>query len=353
MIENCTYGIDNTTIKGFKIESIDFDKLARSHKALVIRGTETSHYHLRNGDSFEYIKIKDGRMFKTFNAGVKINKKSNSYTLYSFMDLSISPIEGNNVKPLTTKSYKAYLSEVLNYLHDEYGVNCTDISTVKFHTMELNINIPLEHKFSEYVRAFQSLMFYAPKGYKDKQLFEDRCVEEIDTLMARNKSLCVKFYNKTKQAKEIYGVDLGSDLLRIEYKLSKPQKIIDIFKNNSVDSLTDLQILNFLKSRFKRDFEYPYDRAVMNNRRWLKKLISKCRKEERYWITLAMSLLWDDESQYAPPKLIDVNDFLDLLRNEVGGNFSRDRRKILKLFPPAYTKQHEKYNEIFSKVANI
>ena len=85
----------------------------------------------------------------------------------------------------------------------------------------------------------------------------------------------------------------------------------------------------------------------------MKKLVKKWR-EKKTWMREAVKYFWDVECQRKKPVLIDVIDFLTIVKAfDVHNNFARDRKRILDVFPKAYCNQHEKFEEIFSKVSNL
>jgi len=354
MYNKITFGIDKTSLGGFTINSINFKKLESMYKAKVSREPAKSLCVTENGEQFDHIKIKDELMFKTFQAGYRLDKNKPFPVSYVIMDLSIAFIRGNNVIPLSINELTNHIKQVLRYLNEVYGVNCLgSLENLKFRNIELNVNIPLKHKFRCYVRAFRNLMFVAPKTYTTKQLYEKRKDEEIKTLMVENNTVSVKFYDKREQVKKDYGFDIGNELLRVEYQLKTSQKIKDVFGSSSINHLTDSKIAAFISNQFYKDFECKYYHAINENQKKLKKLIKASKKDGRYWIQNLGERLWNAECQYTTPLLFDINDISELIKLEDKKNYSRNWNNILYDFPHVYQNQHEKYNEIFKDIGKI
>ena len=66
-------GLDRTVLSGFRIISIDFEKLLKCDNAVIDREGKFT-YLLNNGESFRWMKIEDRKMFGTLCAGVKKEK---------------------------------------------------------------------------------------------------------------------------------------------------------------------------------------------------------------------------------------------------------------------------------------
>jgi len=59
------------------------------------------------------------------------------------------------------------------------------------------------------------------------------------------------------------------------------------------------------------------------------------------------------ECERRRPILLDVEDFLEPLKATDKGNYVRNLNKVLSEFPTEYFNQHERVEEIFSKIIDI
>jgi hypothetical protein len=161
------------------------------------------------------------------------------------------------------------------------------------------------------------------------------------------------FYDKRKHMKETHGIDINDNLLRIEYRLCNSDQIKARLGSHLVNQLTDEKIKSFLQDRFHRDFVEPFNKLKDDNRKLMKKLVKKWR-EKKTWMREAVKYFWGVECQRKKPVLIDVTDFLTIVKAfDVHNNFSRDKKRILDEFPKAYSNQYEKYEELFKKVIDL
>ncbi|MCL2838747.1 MAG: hypothetical protein FWE04_06765 [Oscillospiraceae bacterium] len=338
--------IDKTKINGFIIESIDFNKLEKMSDRVELN--PNGFYYLSDGKSFKSLKITDNRLFKTLIAGY------DGCITYAFIELSVSLWQGNNLNSLSINEYREQLIKVFEYLKTKYGVKCSELDNIKFKYLELNTTFQLEHDWRQYVRILQILMLLAPKPYNKGGVWVDRTADTIDTLNIKNQSIEVIIYNKTKQLKDIRNTDVVTDLMRVEYKFLKSKKIEDTFNTKKISELSDEMFKKFFIRQFTKDFINPYYKLKKSNLSKLKKLIRDYKTEYGVrWFGKIKDYFWGVETERIKPILLDTVDFFEAIKSILKNNRKYYQKKVLNDFPYGYLSQHEKAEEVFSKIQSV
>lgn len=347
-------GIDKTVIKNFVVIRIDMNKLeseGNKDNVFVLRYAKNRYNYFmeQRQDNFNLIKINDNTLFNSIKIDVK--KVGNTYIQYGVLDLSIKEQGNNNLIPLTTNAYKQKVQAVFKYIRERYGIYM-DYKEFKFESIELNSTIQLDEEFKEYTRVLKVLMNIAPKTYKIKEFMYNNYTDELETLLLKNKSIQIKFYNKGKQLEEVYSFDTSKNILRIEYTLTS-EKMKDSFGHNQFSKLNDENIKDFVKNKFKNDFINPYEKFKKDNKGKLTKLAKQYRKEYKQWIKPFLIHLIDFELKNDKPLLIDIEDLKDIIKVVDKNNFSRNWKQILKNTPNSMQNINIKVEEIFNKIIHI
>lgn len=291
------FGIDKTVLRNWDIESIDFDKLRKNGTKIIIQteGYTTPVINSKTGEveQIAYLKIKDGFMFNVLQFGVKVT--GGKQIIYGFLDLHINGEEGagHNVKPLKTEEYHRLIREIEKYLSSEYGVNI-NLKTAKFEKVELNKTIKLDKSFQEYRHILNLICLLAPKTYKKKDIIRDN-QNNVKGIKLWNKSLNCKIYDKTKQVKAVYKIEIEEDFMRIEYTLETPKKVDSVFVGSNIFELSDEEIEKYLKDSIEKDLIKPLEKHIKQGDKELKK-IAKLEKEKdskkwtRFFLLKAVSM---------------------------------------------------------------
>lgn len=350
-------GIDKTVIKNFTVKRINMDKLQAENNVdnvMLLRNCKNRYNYFmeQREDNFNLIKITDNTLFNGLKIDVK--KVGNSFIQYATLDLSIKQKGNNNLVPLTTGAYIQKVQAVFKYIQERYGIEM-DISNVKFEKIELNATIELNNSFSEYIRAFDLLMDLAPKSYKDHKTHKDRLTGQVDYMVIYNKSIACKFYNKADQLQEVYNLDTGKNILRVEYTILNSEKMKDIFGHCELNKLNNTDIKQFVKSKFESDFISRFEKFKDGNKNNLIKLAKLYRKDQKQWIKSYLMYLVNYELKTKKPLLSDIEDLKEVIKAVDKNNYSRNWKQIEKNNTELQCMigVNEKVQEIFNKIVAI
>lgn len=295
------FGIDKTVLRNWEIESIDFDKLRSNGTKIIIQteGYATPIVNCKTGEveQIAYLKITDAFMFNTLQFGVKLT--GGKQIVYGFLDLHIDEERGggNNVKPLKAEEYHELIEKIERYIISEYGVNI-NLKSAKFEKLELNKTIKLDKSFQEYRHILNLMCLLAPKTYKSRDFKRDN-QNKVTGILLSNKSLSCKVYDKTKQVKAVYKIELEGEYMRIEYTLETSKKVDSVLKGN-IYELTDEEIEKYLKDSIEKDLIKPLEKHIKKGNKELNK-VAKLEKEKdskkwtRFFLLKAVSMNNEDD----------------------------------------------------------
>jgi len=348
-------GIDKTVIKNFTVKNIDMAKLQSEGNISNVMCLRNCHnrynYHAeQREDNFNIIKINDNNMFNSLKIDVK--KVKNKFIQYAILDMSISLEGQNNLTPLSIGAYKQKVQAVFKYIYERYGINM-DIRNIKFQSLELNATFELDEPFEEYVRALGILMRIAPATYKNRIIMSDHRKNKVNLMEVSNKSIKCKTYDKTEQLQQVYAFDTNKSILRIEYTLLTDAKIINVFGTNEINSLTDTQIKDFIKTQFNKDFISRYKDFKTDNQGKLYNIAKEFRATHKQWIKPYLTELSDYELNYKTPLLMDIEDLKEVVRKVDKINFNRNWKQVYKSCSTAFIGIDDKIEEIFIKIQDI
>lgn len=348
-------GIDKTVIKNFIVTRVNMDKLQNecNIKNVIILKNVKGRYNYfseQREDNFNLIKICDNEKFNTLKIDVKKIGK-NSFIQYGVLDLSIKN-DGSNLLPLNVKNYKKHMMNIFSYINERYGIEI-NTQNIKFENIELNATIELDNKFDEYINAFEVLFQVAPRSYKSKKLHEDRIMKEIDYMSIYNKSILCKFYNKSKQLKDVHNISVEKNILRVEYTILTGEKIKDIFASNELNELRDEEIKRFVKEKFQSDFIKRFSRLKERNRSKLIKIAKQYREEYKQWIKPFLIFALNDRLENNDILICDIEDLKEIIKEVDKKNFSRNWRQVLNNNVTALAGINNKVFEIGEKINRI
>ena len=149
-------GLDRTIIGNFEITGIDFERaLSFSEEEVSIECSGENLYYLKDGHAFSRLKIVDNYMFGVCTVYMKC--MNGTRFVYASMDISIGTVRETNFQNQTMEEFKLRLGTIREYLVDKYGV-VADFMQATFRNLEINVTLPLKHKFKEYHRVFNLIM---------------------------------------------------------------------------------------------------------------------------------------------------------------------------------------------------
>lgn len=250
------------------------------------------------------------------------------------MDIVIGDRSKSNLQNLTVSEYHNKIKRVFQYLYEEYGITVNQ-QYLKFSEMEINCTFELKEEFYKYHRVLRLMMFNLPKSYKkigqisgiNKR--EQRI--EAETFYRGNSSTEVKIYDKRKQLEQTVQFKTEKNIMRIEFKLKKSQKIKEVFKSALVSDLTDEKVNKFYYQQFNRLFEKPYRKWQIENGNQLKNMIIYHKeRNKKYWKSNLLRECCNKEQVDQIPSLLDVEDLLVQVKVlDKDGHFKRVAKGIL------------------------
>lgn len=217
-------GIDRTQLRNFVLTDFDLDRikeLSETNKVTYIEASSNEKLKSTvNGKKVYQIIIYDDDMFNRLVVGHAISQYGN-VRMYCTLDITQ---DRSNLYNESIDQYTERVEDIFRYIERYYSLKF-DISSIKFKELELNITIPLKHKYSEYGDILRRLMMSVPLDWK-KNLCEYTKISKKDgsypgTIYSGINGLKLKFYDKkahlTKKSRDLQG--LSGDALRIEFTI--------------------------------------------------------------------------------------------------------------------------------------
>jgi hypothetical protein len=354
-------GLDRTIIGNFEITGIDFERaLSFSEEKVSIECSGENLYYLKDGHAFSRLKIVDNYMFGVCTVYMKC--MNGTRFVYASMDISIGTVRETNFQNQTMEEFKLRLDTIREYLVNKYGV-VADFMQATFKNLEINVTLPLKHKFKEYHRVF-NLMMYNVVLRNSKPTLEFKAEnkknaeQEVTGICKKNNCLEVKIYDKARQLREQNKADLLGEYMRLEITLLTTRKIREVFGTNRVYQITNKMIEQYFEKQCRKLLIKPYEKWKEKNREQLKKIMEEHKgKSERNWKANLLKQCSNLEQKNLLPVLLDIDDLLQIMKEtDRHGNYQRDKRSLLQqaeLYTVYLNHDSRKFEEIFSKLQQI
>lgn len=354
-------GLDRTIIGNFEITGIDFERaLSFSEEKVSIECSGENLYYLKDGHAFSRLKIVDNYMFGVCTVYMKC--MNGTRFVHASMDISIGTVGETNFQNQTMEEFKLRLDTIREYLVNKYGV-VADFMQATFRNLEINVTLPLKHKFKEYHRVF-NLMMYNVVLRNSKPTLEFKAEnkknaeQEVTGICKKNNCLEVKIYDKARQLREQNKADLLGEYMRLEITLLTTRKIREVFGTNRVYQITNKMIEQYFEKQCRKLLIKPYEKWKEKNREQLKKIMEEHRgKSERNWKANLLKQCSNLEQKNLLPVLLDIDDLLQIMKEtDRHGNYQRDKRSLLQqaeLYTVYLNHDSRKFEEIFSKLQQI
>lgn len=299
---NQRIGIDKIQLYNFGLdreEGIDFSRLMK-HECVSLEEAGTGiaciHYLPNINKGISKITIRDNKIFSDLIIGCSRDSRSRPHE-YIYLTITVDNAKGDNLEPMSYIEYSHYIEKVISYIADTYGVYLhTNLMKVKY--MEINTNILLSKKFSEYGRGLRLLMSFPDKRFGKLSTYDSVSKSKKNTTLTGesykrgNKSIELILYDKSKQMEDRGKKTETSEppqYLRIEYRLLNPKKVEAELGSSYWKDLNDNIISDWFIDRFKRQILDKYVEWEEDRQKGLVKLISKCRKKSsKTWHHLLM-----------------------------------------------------------------
>lgn len=353
------FGIDFTSIGSLKISYLkDIDILLSNINVTVHQknGATTTIKDLKGKElTFTTIVIED-KKFKQLTIGSKLEKGYKKE--YIILDLSIKE-DGNNLIPLNKLQYDTRLNEVIEYIHNEYGLKLS-IKEASFRLLELNNTVKMDRCIDEYYPVLKLIADFAPKRYKNNAIARDGN-KRLKGVFIGNNTVEYKIYNKTKQLQEVYKITVNGDYLRIEIVLLNSKKIKEIFDTTKINEISMEMLETYYIEVVEKDLFKRIDKYIKDSNKKIKE-IAKVEKEKdvRKWVKSfflsSLSLKYIVKDEFSDIDLVfDIQQLLDIIKKDTGKNYSRAYKNLKEYIDDREYKKNnlDKYAEIKEKILNV
>ena len=322
-------GIDRVVFKTLNLKNIDA-KLLR-HSFHISEGGDIFRVMIdKTGEELKVncIKVKSSEeqplKITSLDVGVKKIKTLNKP--YEYLDVTLpkmfdgEEINVNNISSLMR--FKRSLRKIEEELKS-LGFIDVDLGRAQVEELEINVNVPLQKNFYEYEGALRYLKSLLPKTLRRGQSYRDRLNNQYTGFKAFNNSVSIKFYDKRKQILEEHKKDIGYELLRIEYRMLKAEKVKGFIGTIEVnDILNNFScIAESFKKRLEKDLISKIQKDINTQINETAKVLKKYKKAGKNVID---SCLKND-------KIIDIEILLGALKKvEISNIYMREARKAIK-----------------------
>ncbi|MBQ8999818.1 MAG: hypothetical protein IJ086_14175 [Clostridium sp.] len=353
------FGIDFTSIGSLKIKYLkDIDILLNNSNVTIhqTNGAISTIKDLKGQElTFTTIVIED-KKFKQLTIGSKLEKGYKKE--YIILDLSIKE-DGNNLIPLTKLEYDNRLNEVIEYIHNRYGLKLS-IKEASFRLLELNNTVKMDRCIDEYYPILKLISDFAPKRYKNNAIARDGN-KRLKGIFIGNNTFEYKIYNKTKQLYEVYKITVDGDYLRIEIVFLNSKKIKEIFGTTKIEEISMEMLETYFVEVVEKDLFKRIDKYIKDSNKKLKEIAkSEKEKDVRKWVKSfflsSLSLKYIVKGEFSDIDLVfDIQQLLDIIKKDTGKNYSRAYKNLKEYIEEREYKKNnlDKYAEIKEKILNI
>ena len=338
------YGLDKTKIGNIKAYVANWSILMKSTNLIIHRDCSTYSSSPKNPhDDLSHFELKYDAFFSTLS----LRKQSSS----SF-DCTLQPIFHSDE---TANLYPLYLHELYDALKDltahvllQYGILLI-FSDAELISMEYNVTFSLLHSFETYDYVLTTL--YEVVTHTDKKLLAHKFDNMTTGFYCISKKETFKFYFKSQQLDDIYGIKTSDTILRLEWTLKNKTQIQRNFKTCKLkelkDSLFKIAFINRVRLLFIEPFTAYINQSESN---LIKSLTLYKQSKGRNYITHTLLLIQSQDSK--PPCLFDNSIFLKALKVVEKGNSNLGKKTqiALRLLPPSHSENLKLINEIFENL---
>lgn len=240
-------GIDRMVLYNLGISRVDTDIL-ELNGFTMIKGESSNSRVFENvtGESItiDYIKVSKEQQSELVINELRIGRKEitgNRNVDYENLEVnlskSISSTKTNEKNISNLEELKKSL-EIVERELEELGFGKIDLSKADIKEIEININIELSRQFKEYEPVLEYLRELLPKQIKTAIGGSFESCGVYSGFKVGNRSIDLKFYDKRENVNRKYSLDIGKELLRMEYSYNSPQKIENTFGTKNLAAIT-------------------------------------------------------------------------------------------------------------------
>lgn len=283
-------GIDKLILNNVEIISIDW-LIFNANLSCSVK--QPVNGYSRSESSIELSRLQVNTKKDRFYLDVGTAKDANTGQIRPYQKLFINPaslLYCVNTRNISTPIELQKAIEIVCYkLKEDCGI-IIDTTNARISNVEINANLQLNQPFCDYGKVFTFIRSALPKRYKN--VCEYMTGDETTGFLAGNTRVCVKFYDKQREA--AITADAAGRMLRIEYTFKTQEKVKDEFGYDTLKEL--LEGFNAVKTAYisnvQADILTTLPKALEAERKRHKvKLIQAMQAQPRSYISewLAMS----------------------------------------------------------------
>lgn len=261
-------GIDKIKLVQFPIEIVNIDKLYNKCNVSISESDLYRRDFIINEKiiSLGSIVINDD-IFKLIVGIKKINV--NTFVPYQVLEVNPAAIlYGSNIQNISDSLELLKAINIITEKISEYGIT-TDLYKAVIEEIEINTNIKLSDRFNNYRNVFELIKDSLPKALNKRSSYYDAEATAYTGFKVHNTQLSLKFYDKLVEK----GIIANYSLLRIEYRFLNRNKVLSLFKFNTINDL--LNNFNTVSLVFNNQVEKDIINKVTTEIKRLMKLNSK------------------------------------------------------------------------------
>lgn len=353
-----TIGMDKVVLSA-QIIKINIEKLKSNKKGISINRNDSSEFY-----GIQFMRIIDNCKFSTLRAGIR--KQDGRCKQYCYLDLSLTFInkEGNNLQNISIDDYVKNIKKIITYIEAKYGIEINKNSLL-FQQMEINCNVILSKPFIEYKSLLRIWMYILSSQQYKQYVKEYKGVNKKEysldpqTFYRGNDHMAIEIYDKKAElrSKEKFILSEDMEIMRIEIKLKKSQKIREVFHTNNIYHIKMEQIKRYFLNQIESNMVAPFEVLKQTNRSRLMILLQRNKKNTKNWILESFRECVGIEYKNEIPLIIDINDFIEAVNKEDKHNHNKRNeekiREYCKIYGHLSFDENSKCKEIIEKIRNM
>lgn len=324
------YGIDKTTINNIKIKSVDLELLKKNDTNVFLElatdeiGEETIDASTGETLFIKRLEILDNIYFNVLRVGFTPNGQSRNY--YVTIQINLRSLTDDNTTPFHISHYLHSIDKLKDHLQDLYGLE-VDFSEARFKELEINVTQKMNYDFIDYEYMLSIMMKLCPGSYKSKSLRYEN--NQFTGITFSNKKVYGKIYDKSKQLKDEFNIIKDGQYMRVEYRLIGNRKIEEVFKTSSINSISDSDILDYLKNQIYKDLIKPLEAHITKSEKHLIKVFNDYKESGRHgFIRTFVCSSYSLESDNNVLLLFDTIQLETIIKSHSEKNFKRNIRSV-------------------------
>lgn len=311
--------IDRLTLANVKVSGMN----ASAYEELTLEGAIKLNVHQRYigdfGDGMYYtsLRLTKESHFKELNIQYTVN---GSYR--GTMTITINDFSTENLNCFSCVQYSERIKKICSNLKNKYGMEL-DLHEATIHEIEINRTFIVDYPFSEYKRPLTAIFANLPRNPFRKSYMQnetptkkDRSIKEKTgsfTTTGGRTSLRMIAYDKTAELRDVYGIKIDKNIMRLEFKL-KADHVWRYLGIRYFSNLDDSLLQDFWNSFTKRCILNQYVKYEQRRKTKIKTIFKKNYDEnQKKWIEKSLQYFMNSEVNNEVPILLELSDVEEAL----------------------------------------